>query len=107
MVVANYKKFDMMRYGTPWLARLVLEQGKLKYRFVSSAFKGTFETGGTLECDLEEGDCFAFGQKDYLCQHTTVWIGQFIEGKMIELSNQEVERRLREQENKNGKTVNE
>lgn len=68
-------------------------------------FTGSCETGGTLECDLREGECFAFGQKDYLCQHTTVWIGTIVDGKMIELSNQGVLKKLREEENNDGETT--
>ncbi|MBP5458824.1 MAG: hypothetical protein J6Y62_01420 [Clostridia bacterium] len=82
-----------MRYGRPWLAVLTLQDGKLKYTFLNDAFQGDELKGGRLVIDSE--DCFlAYGQKDYLCEHSTAWIGMAEAGRLTELSPKAVKARL-------------
>lgn len=97
MVVAEFKPYDKTRYSRPWLARLSLKDGKLKYEFLDDAFQGDELKGGRLV--FEDDGFLAFGQKDYLCEHSTAWIGMAEAGVLKELSPKSVKAKLEKESN--------
>lgn len=94
MIVARYAAFDSNRFSRPYLARVLYEGGRVRYHFMTKAFKGAPESGGYLEADLDEGDFILYGQQDYMGLRTTSWIGVLEEGQLVELSIYQVRARL-------------
>jgi hypothetical protein len=55
--------YNERREGKPWIAKVVLEAGKLSYEF-GGDFSGGWGKGGELSIACAPGDVIAWGQKD-------------------------------------------
>jgi len=57
-------RYNELRYGLPWIAKVRFEAGKIKYDF--GVWIGDKGSEGLLVLDcLEPGDLYATGQKDF------------------------------------------
>lgn len=57
--------YNQRRYGRPWIARVVIKGGQLDYQWGQWIGDHSNGSEGLLIIDLEVGDVFARGQKDF------------------------------------------
>ena len=65
-VLKEFSSYNGKRYGKPWGAIIIMDNGKPAYKFDSGYFAGTaYEGGDVIIADVSTGDIVAFGQKDH------------------------------------------
>jgi len=90
-IIRETKSYNERMYGKPWIAKVVLENGKLEMEW--GQWIGDYPgAAGLLILEIEIGDFFARGQKDFRkSQNSTPYYYQLDpDGKGIKTTRQDI-----------------
>lgn len=73
VVIASFESYNERRYSAPWVAKIT--QGQYQFKpacglYTGDRYRGT--SGDLVVYEPEEGQVYAYGQKDHRGKHTYI-----------------------------------
>ena len=78
-ITANWDGYNGRRYGSPWIARISAFNGAATLDFIKGAYNGN-DDGGEIVAEMEVGEIFKMGQKDFRSNNSANYFYKALEG---------------------------